>query len=90
MPRPKPLVPKARIHLVLPQDLYARLRLMFYTEANERMLMHGAMSEFITTAIKEKLERNKRDLHNQPIHTPEPSNSGGAKQKSGQGSSPAS
>jgi hypothetical protein len=58
MPRPKPLEPKARIHIVLPSPLYARLRLMFYSDANETGMMKGAMSEFIVNAIKEKLERN--------------------------------
>ena len=57
MPRPKPLTPKARLHIVIPAALYARLRLIFFTTGNETGLMKGAISEFIEAAIKEKLER---------------------------------
>ena len=70
MPRPKPLEPKARIHLVIPNLLYARLRLMFHSDANANGLMKGAMSEFITAAIREKLDRSQRDLPGMPIHPP--------------------
>lgn len=58
MARPKAHEPKVRIHAVVPSTMYARLRLMFYTEANETRIMKGAMSEFITAAIQEKLERS--------------------------------
>jgi len=59
MPRPKAIEPKARIHIVLPQSMYGRLRLMFYSQSYENRLMKGAMSEFIVAAIQEKFDRSQ-------------------------------
>lgn len=59
MPRPKPLVPKVKCHVSMPAQLYARLKLIFYTDANETGLMKGAISEFIVAAVQEKLERRQ-------------------------------
>jgi hypothetical protein len=64
MPRPKPLEPKVRLHIVLRQQTFAKLRLIFFSSAHANGLLKGAVSDFIETAINEKLERAKGDLVN--------------------------
>lgn len=84
MARPKPVEPKARIHIVIPNTLYARLRLLLYSPATANKLLPGAMSEFITEAIREKLER-RYDLLGKSIFAPECANQGGPLAQGGQG-----
>jgi hypothetical protein len=57
MPRPKNPNPKVRMHVVLPQETMARLRIKFSSEDNLKGIVHGAISAFIDAAINEKFER---------------------------------
>jgi hypothetical protein len=76
MARPKPLEPKQYVHIALPATLYARLRLMFYTDGNAKGILKGAMSEFVVQAIQEKLERKSNDLSGMSLHLSESINEG--------------
>jgi len=57
MPRPKSPYPKEKLHISLPQETAARLRILFHTPNTQTGLIQGALSAFINEAILEKLER---------------------------------
>ena len=74
MPRPKPLEPKARLHVVMRQSTFAKLRLIFFSSAHENGLLKGAVSEFVEQAVLEKLERAKGDVVNFTLQPSEADN----------------
>lgn len=57
MPRPKAVNPNVKLHVSLPPDVYAKLRLIFHSDVHAYGIAKGAISDFITQAVKEKLDR---------------------------------
>ncbi len=57
MPRPKSPFPKIKLHIALPQETVARLRVIFASPDHANGLKHGAVSLFVDQAINEKFER---------------------------------
>lgn len=57
MPRPKSPHPRVKLHVSLRQETLAKLKLRFFSEDHAYGFPQGAISDFINTAIEEKLER---------------------------------
>lgn len=62
MPRPPNPNPRVKLHISLPPELVARLKLLFFTELSLYGVQKGALSSFIEQAIVEKLERLRPDV----------------------------
>lgn len=61
MPRPKSPIRKVELHVLLPQELMARLRLKLYSNLTVCGVKFGSLSKFVEEAIEEKLARLKQD-----------------------------
>lgn len=74
MPRPKAPFPKAKMAVYLPQELAAFLRVKFASEDHVYGTTKGALSEYVSQAIVEKMERerekgsNGNDLPSLALH----------------------
>lgn len=56
MPRPLKVDRPAKTHIYFPESVMGRLRLQLFSELEGRV-PHGAISEFVVQAVREKLER---------------------------------
>lgn len=56
MPRPLKVDRPSKVHIYFPESVMARLRLELYSELEARV-PHGAISQFVVEAVREKLDR---------------------------------
>ena len=61
MPRPKSLIPGVRLETVLPEDLYAKLKIFLWSEVEGRV-PQGKYQEFFCARLREFFDGKRLDL----------------------------
>lgn len=61
MPRPRNLIPSSSLHMHMREDLLARLKLVLFSEVEQR-IPQGALSDFFEARVKEYFDSRRLDL----------------------------